>query len=400
MSTFLSAAEAAAELGINVPTLYAYVSRGLLRSEAERGSRRRRYLADDVWTLKQRKVHRADPAAAAQGALHWGFPVLESRLSVIQGGRLFYRGRDVVALAQTASLEQAACLLWCGDPNWPFPEDVLVPADWKNIVRTAHLLPPLEALQVCLAFAAAADSHAFDLRAAAVQRAGARILRLLAAAVAGVRPAAIPVARVLRQRWCGADESAERLLQAMLVLYADNGLNPSSFTARCVASAGSTPYAVVSAGLAALQGSKHGGACERAAGVIDELKDARAATRLVTARLRRGESIPGFGHPLYPAGDPRGAFLMELLREHRARSPEVRRAMALVNTVGDLMGEKPTIDFGVVAVCRALELPPSAPLALLGIARVVGWIAHGLEQYEEGREIRPRARYAGEMPRA
>ena len=82
MATYLSAREAAAELGVSLPTLYAYVSRGQIRSEREGAARQRRYLAEDVWLLNARKRGRRDPAGAAQDALHWGMPVLESRLSV------------------------------------------------------------------------------------------------------------------------------------------------------------------------------------------------------------------------------------------------------------------------------------------------------------------------------
>ena len=401
MSTYLSAAEAAAELGVSVPSLYAYVSRGLVRSQADPASRRRRYLAEDVWLLKQRKEHRRDPARAAEEALHWGLPVLESRLSVIHNGRLYYAGKDVVTLATTCTIEQVAALLWMGDLNAPLPEEdsAPLPADWATVMRVATRLPPLEALQLVLPVAAAHDPFAYDLRASSVQRTGARILRLLAAVAVGTRPTRAPVAQVLQQRWAPDAPEAAALLQSALVLYADNGLNPSSFTARCVASAGSTPYALVAAGLAALQGSKHGGACERAEGLLQEARDARGARRAVMARLRRGESMPGFGHPLYPEGDPRGALLMELVAAHRPRSPEVALSVALAEAVRDLMNQQPTVDFGVVTLCRALRLPPSAPLALLGVGRVVGWIAHGLEQYQEGRIIRPRARYAGTPPR-
>lgn len=398
MPTHFSAAEAAAELGVNLPTLYAYVSRGLLRSEAEGRSRRRRYLAEDIWLLKQRKQHRRDPGKAAQEALHWGLPVLESRLSVIHSGRLYYAGRDVVTLAQTCTIEQVAALLWMGDLNAPFPDELLALPEWKTLSDVAADLPPLEGLQLFLPVAAAHDPLAYDIRPASVQRAGARVLRLLAAAAVASRPTRDPIAQVLQRRWAPKTPDVAALLQAALVLYADNGLNPSSFTARCVASAGSTPYALVAAGLAALQGSKHGGACERAQGLLEEVREARGAHRAVMTRMRRGESLPGFGHPLYPAGDPRGAFLMQLIAEHRPKSPEVKLALALTEAVRELMNEHPTVDFGVVTLCRALGLPPGAALSLLGVGRVVGWIAHGLEQYQEGREIRPRARYAGDLP--
>lgn len=400
MPTYLSAREAAAELGVSLPTLYAYVSRGQIRSEQDGAARQRRYLAEDVWLLNARKRGRRDPARAAQDALHWGMPVLESRLSVIHGGRLYYAGHDAVELAARASIEQVAALLWCGDVDSPLPAEPIASdaAEWRSAAALARRLSPLDGLQLFLPLAAARDPHAFDLRPMAVQGAGGRILRVLAAAAAGTRPTTDPVARLLQRRWVPRDAGAARLLDAALVLYADNGLNPASFTARCAASAGSTPYAVVAAGLAALQGVKHGGACERAAGLLDEVRDARGAAATLAARLRRGEAVPGFGHPLYPEGDPRAAYLLHLVAAHRPTSPEVARVRALVDAVAAAMNERPTIDFAVVALCRTLGLPAGAPLLLLGVARVVGWIAHGLEQYQEGRAIRPRARYAGAIP--
>jgi citrate synthase len=402
MAAYLSARDAAGELGVSLQTLYAYVSRGLIRSEREGVARRRRYLAEDVWLLNERKRGRRDPARAARDALYWGMPVLESRLSVIHGGRLYYAGRDAVELAGSCTIEQVAALLWSGDLAAPLPADPIAvdAATWRAAAALARRLPPLEGLQLFLPMVAARDPLAFDLRPDGVRRTGASILRVLAAAAVGAAPAVQSVARTLQRHWLPRDAAAARLLDAALVLYADNGLNPSSFTARCVASAGSTPYAVVAAGLAALQGVKHGGACERAAGLLDELRDPGAARATVAARLRRGEPVPGFGHPLYPDGDPRAAYLLELIAAYRPKSPEVARSRALLEAVHEAMHERPTIDFAVVALCRTLGLPPSAPLLLLGVARIVGWIAHGLEQYQEGRAIRPRARYAGALPAA
>jgi citrate synthase len=274
----------------------------------------------------------------------------------------------------------------------------LRPSEWRPLAKLAAGLPPLEGFQVLLAILAARDPAAYDTRAQSVRRVGARIVRVLAAAAVGAEPSRAEIAEVLQRGWRPASGSDRFLLRAALVLYADNGINPSSFTARCVASAGSTPYALVLAGLAALQGTKHGGACERAQALLEEAGDPAGARRVVEARLRRGESVPGFGHPLYPAGDPRGELLMRLVREHRGRSRDVALATALAEAVRELTGQLPNVDFGVVTLCRALHLPAGAALALLGIGRSVGWIAHGLEQYQEGRLIRPRARYAGEPP--
>jgi citrate synthase len=395
----LTAAAAAAELGISVQTLYAYVSRGRLRSVAEGRSRERRYLKEDVWALKQKKMYRGDPLRAAGEALHRGLPVLESRISVVTDGRLYYRGLDAVELASRHSFEEAVALLWLGDLRAPLPQPE---ADGMTSLRR-HLdamtreLGPLQACQVVLPLAAARDPGAYDLRPHAVQRAGVRILSLLTGVASRRPPQKLQIAESLRRAWT-PKKDVTALLQAMLILYADNGLSPSTFAARCVASAGSTPYDVVAAGLAALQGSKHGGASERAEALLHEAGTPGGARRAVAARLRRGDEMPGFGHPSYPAGDPRGALLLQLAAEHCTRSPAVAVAKRVADAVREMVNQEPNVDFGVVTLCRALELPAAAPLTLLGLGRTAGWIAHALEQYEEGRVIRPRARYAGEPP--
>ncbi len=103
---YLTAGEAAAELGVSLPTLYSYVSRGMVRSEAAEGGRRsRRYRAEDVRALKERKERRRDPERVAEGALRWGAPVLESGITLVDGGRLFYRGLDVEGLAAGCGIE-------------------------------------------------------------------------------------------------------------------------------------------------------------------------------------------------------------------------------------------------------------------------------------------------------
>lgn len=81
-----------------------------------------------------------------------------------------------------------------------------------------------------------------------------------------------------------------------------------------------------------------------------------------------------------------------------AGSPRFALPGAVAAVVDDLLGERPTLDFGLVAVARALGLPAGAALALFAVGRSVGWIAHALEQYADGRMIRPRARYVGPPP--
>ncbi|MBI5668144.1 MAG: citrate synthase family protein [Chloroflexi bacterium] len=402
MRHFLTAQEAATELGITLPTLYSYVSRGLIRSDvSDSDPRARRYHAEDVRQLKARKESRRNPERVAETALHLGTPVLESAITLIENGHLYYRGHDAVELAARHSLEEVAALIWTGDLHGPLPaltESIELPARWQAASGAVPELTAFQQFQVMLPLAAADDLAAYDLRPAAVVRTGARILRLLAAIAAGTTGIHTGIAAALQRAWIPHNEEAARLLDAALILCADHELNVSSFTARCVASANSTPYAAVIAGLAALQGTRHGGHTERVEALLREAGRPEAVYETMAGRLRRGETIPGFGHPLYPEGDPRGAALLRWIAEADPASPALVMADAAVAAAQELIGEPPTIDLALVTLSRALALPAGSPLTLFALGRTVGWMGQALEQYALDRMIRPRARYVGEWP--
>ncbi|MCB0226419.1 MAG: citrate synthase family protein [Anaerolineae bacterium] len=404
-SGYLTAKEAAAELGITLSTLYSYVSRGLIRSEvADESKRTHRYRWEDVEALKARQEQRLNPAKAVEDALHWGTPIMESSITLIVDNRLYYRGHDVVELAQNQSVEAVAALIWAGDTAAPvagLSEPVNEPFSplLQAIALQVSDLPPVEKFQIVLPLAAVDDLAAYDLRQEAVAQTGARILHLLVTlAVNGVTPQKNMAAQ-LQQRWAADDPGAAALINAALILCADHELNVSSFTAHCVASAGATPYQAVTAGLAALQGVKHGRSTERVEAFLNEIHTSGRVEAAVAARLKRGESIPGFGHPLYPAGDPRGQYLLDLLTAHYPYSPMVKLADQITAAVLTLIGERPNIDFSLTVLARVLNLPLGAPIALFALGRTIGWIGHIIEQYQLDRIIRPRARYVGELPR-
>lgn len=395
----LSASEAAAALGVSRDTLYAYVSRGLIRSEKSPGSRARRYHAEDVWMLVERKQGRRDPSRTARQALHWGTPILDSEISLISEGEIYYRGWKVSELARGSTFEDVAALLW-GEPGGVLSDAVPeLPPGFAAISRVARGLPTLEAFQMTLAAAAAHDPSAWDLAPDSVRGAGARILRLLAAQAVGATPSRRPLAEVLQRGWAPGDRAARAVLESALVLWADHELNVSTFTARCVASAHANPYAVVVAGLSALRGPLHGGATEQVEALFDEVREPARARAVLEARLRRGERIPGFGHALYPEIDPRARVLLELLREAKPGCEGLALADAVAEACVALVGKHPNVDFAGGAMARAFQLPRGAILSVFGISRSAGWIAHALEQYAEGRLIRPRARYVGPPPR-
>ncbi len=152
---YLTAQEAAAELGISQDTLYAYVSRGLIRSEASDGQKRSRwYPLEDVQRLKKHKGEYRHPDKVAAGAMQAGTPVMESAITMITDDRFYYRGHDALTLATTHSVEQVAALIWTGDFSAEhslfsrtLPESML--ARYQKICSSLIELTPLEAFQVC-----------------------------------------------------------------------------------------------------------------------------------------------------------------------------------------------------------------------------------------------------------
>jgi citrate synthase len=399
---YLGAGRAAEELGVSLATLYAYVSRGMIRSEAVEGKgRARRYRAEDIRRLKERKERRRDPDGVVEGALHWGTPVLESEITMIDGGVLYYRGRDVLDLAEESTIEEVAALIWTGDEAMApalFPPEMSEPSRRiQSVVGSVAGLTPVEVFQVMLPVAAAEDPAAYDLRPGAVARTGARILRLMTYVAAG--ESAPGLAGSLQRGWSTEDPGAESLLGSALVFCVDHELPVSTFAARCVASSEASPYAVVVAGLAALGGIKHGGEIELVEAFFREVEGARDARAVISGRLRRGERIPGFGHSLYPEGDPRGAGLLRLTAGAHPESIAVALSESVAGEMLRLMDERPTVDFALATVARTLGLPPGGAIALFALGRTVGWIGHALEQYRSGSLIRPRARYVGDQPR-
>jgi citrate synthase len=393
---WMDAADATRLLGVRRSTLYAYVSRGFIRSQSMPGlSRERRYSRDDVERLRRRTEERRDPSKAAARALHWGVPVLESSITLIDGARLYYRGHDAVALSRSRSVEEVAALIWSGNFDGTFRTSQ---THGGAVRRTRNdELSFVARAQSILAGVSTRDSHAFDLRPGGVALTGSRILTLLTNAATLVRVSAPTIDRRLAAAWRVGDRGVD-LLRSALILCADHELNVSSFTARCIASAGSNPYAVVIGGLAALEGTRHGGAGARVESMLESMRRGRHVQHAVAERLRRGEAINGFGHPLYRDGDPRAAALLDLLGDRYAKSDELRFALDVVHAATSATREKPNIDFALTALARVMRLPSGSPLTIFAIGRTVGWIGHAIEQYATGQLIRPRAKYIGAVP--
>jgi len=385
MAQTLTAQEAAELLGVTRQTLYAYVSRGLLTTETGDTPRERRYPAHEVMALKASRQQGRAPRAVAQATLDWGLPVMPSAITLIDQGRLYYRGQNAATLAREASLEETAALLWqlpqsALRRDSPWPDEGLARQDSPEwlLNRFVHVSERLE------------EDVGPGSDARQAERSGAA-LRAMAFGVCGRQDAGLPIHHLCARAWQLDEWQADRLRMA-LVLCADHELNPSSFAARCTAATGASTRAALIAALATLSGPRHGGATARVAALFNEISASDAA-EVLRARLARGDAIEGFGHPLYPQGDPRAAQIL-------AGLPHDPIAEAIVKAMSSLTGLSPSLDFALVALSRALALPRGAAFGLFALGRCVGWIAHILEQRASGGPIRPRAHYVGEPPRA
>jgi citrate synthase len=183
-----------------------------------------------------------------------------------------------------------------------------------------------------------------------------------------------------------------------LVLLADHELAASTVAARVAASVRADPYAVVSAGLAVVSGTLHGGASLGIEALLGEIDRPGRAASVVGTRLRQGERLRGFGHRLYPDGDPRAAVLLARLRETAGGSPRLAVVEALLEAAADRGLPAPNVDLALAALAHVAGMTRGAAEAVFAVARTAGWIAHALEEYERDTPIRPRALYTGPAP--
>jgi citrate synthase len=381
MTDWLTAAETQARLNIRPQTLYAYVSRGRLEAKQDAvDPRRSLYRAADVARLEARKARGRKAATVAEDAIAWGEPVLASSITTVIEGRLYYRGRDAVVLAESETLEAVARLLRGGDG-----------VRLKERRDPPPALPDARArLFAAMARRAASDAPVRGRGAHVLAAEGASLLDAAADAVAG-RVGEGAIHARLAAAW-GVGPAGAELIRRLLVLLADHELNASTFAARVAASTGASLAASGLAGLSALSGPLHGGMAPRVERFIAEAERV-GAEAAVQARIAQGLPIPGFGHQLYPGGDPRAAALLAAFTPPPAYEAVREAAEAMTGVAAN-------VDMALTGLAAALDLPEGAPFLMFAIARMAGWQAHALEQAQTGQIIRPRARYVGPEPLA
>lgn len=367
---WLTASEALALLGTQPQTLYANVSRGRIKARPDpTDSRRSLYRGDDVRRLAQRASGRRKQEMVASQAMRWGDPVLPTSISTVRDGRLLYRGQDAAKLAETATLEQIAALLWQAPVNPP-----AVPSCGQGLSAAFEMLARH-----------AANAPAAPRSGMVLAQDANVILAQLAQALAGESVTAALHVRLAR-RW-NRPHGADAIRRA-LVLLADHELNTSTFAARVTVSTGASLWSGALAGLATLRGPRHGLASPEVAALAEDVGQHECPEEALRDWLGEGRYLPGMGHLLYPDGDVRSRVMLESFE----LPPEFAAYLAAARM---LSGEEPNIDFALAAMAARFDLPGDSGITLFALGRTVGWLAHMIEQVTSGEQIRPRARYVG-----
>ena len=392
MGQLLESEEAARRLGVKLPTLYAYVSRGLLTSQRAPDGKRSLFDLGHVEALARRSR---------------GGRQVETRLATVTTGITqlrddgpSYRGRETAGLATVATYEEVAALLWEDDRAGWAPQRLDPPIG----------VPGRDLLRWAVVMAGAGDALRADLRPAAVVRAAGRLIATMvdvlpvraAGPVPGLSldgddgPRGGSVAARLSVRLAPGPVTPDmvRAVNAALVLLADHELATSTLAVRMAASTRADLYDAVLAGLGTFGGPLHGGASQL---VHQLLLDAAEAGPEAAAdkALRWMNVLPGFGHTVYRDGDPRAGPLLELFDQ--VADERQRQVLAAIMDLADTHDfPAPNVDLAIGAIAFATGMEAGAGQTIFGIARMAGWTAHYLEELAEPPlRFRARAIYAG-----
>jgi len=395
----VTADQAAALLGVQIQTIYAYVSRGLLTRTHltnQAGHRVSGFAREEVLRLA------AERTRVRLGSLE---VLVETDVTMLDPkGALFFRGRPARALVGWR-FEDVAELVWTGHEPRPGSKTrcwSIDDADVEVAVRAVAALPSaasdVDRIRVAVIALAAADGHRDDLSPEHVLAVGRRaILGGVAAIPLRNRPVGGSVEALLWARLSDRAPGPLKLtaLRTALILLVDHELAASTMAARITAGTSADPWLVVLTGLAAIGGAKHGRSNLSAQGLLRAVR--RDGSTALDPYAGKGP-VPGFGHKVYVDADPRAETLLDLVAELDPQGwPVIEELLLSVSRTHRL---SPNVDFALAALVLACHLPPDAGETIFALSRIVGWIAHGLEEYPQGLRFRPRAVYTGDAPSA
>jgi citrate synthase len=390
---YLTTAQVCRMLGVKPQTVYAYVSRGQLTSGRIDGVRGSVFLVDDVDALTRRSVSRP-PAGMVER--------IRTHITLIDDDCLYYRGHDAIALAADRDFEAVTELLWDVRPDREpqlLPESIFRQIDRLRRVQDRRI----DTIRIVVDVLGSRDRFRHQntpldvvARTRDIYTNSLRALPLL-----GNHPArgnSFAAHLWPRLTTVPANPRRLRVLNAALVLLADHDLSAGTVAARVAASTRGSIYSVISAGLGALDGTLHGGAATQAYRFLAEALDDPAEA--LAAYTAAGLPIPGCGHIVYQQHDPRAEALFTMLEDATGGDHAVAGTLAalrpqLVRTGAGFMNS----DMALAAVAVRYEMGPDAAETIFALARIAGWVAHALEEYQEPRlRFRPEGVYVGVRP--
>ena len=387
-----------------------------------------------------------------------GVLAFESSIAFIDGSipELSFRGYDIQDIALTLTFEQAAYLLWhdrlpSDDELAVFSADLAgqraIPEALIDILRglpaSSH---PMAALRTVVSWLGAMDAQADDNGVADNLRKATALTAQMPTIVAaqarlqqGQEPVAPRADLSHAANYCYMltgeipDDTTTRTFDTMLILYAEHETNASTFACRVVVGTEADLYSAVVAGLGAIKGPLHGGAIDDVMRMLIDIGSPDRAAAFVDEALAARRKLPGFGHRVYRAGDPRASQLRGMAEKldrasrttksdspahagtdrgspsppppssepprTRGDEPWFAIATAAEQRMRDTKGIIANVDYFAAPVLYHLGFPLSIFTNVLASTRIVGWSAHILEQYANNRLIRPRAKYVGHRGR-
>ena len=388
---YCTAKEAAATLGVTLPTLYCYVSRGLVRTHRTPGERQSRYWRSDIEQFRRRRQAQTPAQDTSFGH--------DSSITLLTPNELFYRGVNAVELAKTHTFEAVTALLW------QMPEEELfrgnlpvMPPHYESLAKAVGELAQVDRVLALAPFLEHSNPRSFDLAPAVVSRNAAAILRWVAATVAHpCVPSERPIHLVLA-RAEHADDPVADVVRRLLILSADHEMDPTTLAVRAAANTGITPWRILMTGLIASEGRRGSfGRMQAASHWLQAVFNGRDPVTVVVECLKLGGGLPGFGPNIYQGKDPRTRAMLKALEKRLGHMKTTDHFLRAIEAGRHATGLEP--DFGLIwlAVTQLLGLD-ARDANILRLARFSGWIAHGLEQYREHDLVRVRSRYQGRLP--
>lgn len=409
---YLSAQDAVQLLDVRMQTLYAYVSRGWIHSIAQPGRKERLYARADIEKVKARSLARSGHGPVAASAMHWGEPIIPTKITQITAEGPLYHGQLATQLARSRiRFEEVAELLWTGELGtpglrWPryaqsdrlrqFAASIAAPATNDKLMELFALF----IMQLSLSNRnSSGQSSSGDILAVA---------RELIQTMAGcfgyasrrrvfyqMRKGQSIVECLLSALEISDSRENQDGLNAALVVLADHELSPSSFAARIAASSGASLHSCLAAATCTNSGAQVGRLYSQVDQFLTGVTTRSALFRRASELQSRGLAVPGFAHPLYPQGDPRARLLLDLIQMRKGRSKRLDVIERFIVDVQERLGLYPRQELTMVLLGIAMDLPKNTSGALFTLARAAGWVAHVREQRLAGTFLRPRAKFVG-----